>query len=363
MSIEIYSDLTFEDIGFPPDGDYDEGVGQLKGSVLEYYCQRKISRAFIEHKLASVDNPILLIQKDQKDTIRGFALLSPVAHDGLVDLELVLLCAAKRLTMGLRSGFIPGGTKILQLTKEIGRKYNRVFLYALEEVVSLYHNYGFHLNGNPRYAPAIKEFYEFLNPKDDDGRPLPDRQKPSDEAIHEFLKTSPITQFGKNYYTKFHTEGIDSAVRAARENGFFMVWNPHATGGSKRKRKSRKNLKKRTKKNLKKRTKKKTLRRRRRKTRKHRGGALNRDLNRGIKKNPTQQIKPTPQEEDVYSMMEFNEGKKPKIVSDLTEERLPEEPVYASLDLQNPLYQNVPVINQTQYATVVGTTTQGPFKK
>jgi hypothetical protein len=113
-------------------------------------------------------------------------------------------------------------------------------------------------------------------------------------------------------------------------------------------------IEKRTKKNLKKRTKKKTLRRRR-KTRKHRGGVLNRNSNKGIRKKHTQK------EEDVYSMMEFKKGEKPKIVSDVTE-KPPKEPVYASLDLKDPLYQNVPVNNQTQYATVVGTT-QGPFKK
>ena len=66
MSIEIYSDLTLEDIGFSRDGYYDEGVEQLKGSALERYCQFKITRGFIEHQLAYVENPILLIQKDQR---------------------------------------------------------------------------------------------------------------------------------------------------------------------------------------------------------------------------------------------------------------------------------------------------------
>jgi hypothetical protein len=356
MSIEIYSDLTLEDKGFPRIGSYDKGVQQLKGSALERYCQSKITRDFIEHQLAHVENPILLIQKDHNNTIRGFALLK--SGDNV--LELVILCAAERRASPLRSGSVPPGTKLLKLTKKIGKNYPQVTLYALEEVVSLYHKFGFQLDGNPRYATDIKKFYEFLNPKDAKGRPLPDHLKPSYEQIHEFLVASPITQFGKNYYEKLNKDGIDAAVVAARENGFFMVWNPHATGGSKRKRKSRKNLKKRTKKNLKKRTKKKTLRKRRRKTRKHRGGALNRNSNKGIRKKPTQQIEPT-QNKDVYSMVEFNEGEKPRIVSDVTKKH-PNELVYASLDLQNPLYQNVPVINQTQYATVVGTT-QGPFKK
>ena len=250
------------------DGYYEDGVYQLKGSVLETYCQKGITRNFIEYQLATVDNPILLIQKRGK-TIRGFALLRPVSEGDRVDLELVILCAAERPTMELRSGPFPRGTDLLLLTKEIGNHYHRIKLYALEEVVSLYHKYGFQLDENPRYAPAIQDFYNFLNPKDAKGRPLPDRLKPSYEQIHEFLVASPITQFGKNYYEKLDKDGIDSAVEAARANGFYMVWNPHATGGSKRKRKSRKNLKKRTKKNLKKRTKKKTLRKR--KTRKKRG--------------------------------------------------------------------------------------------
>ena len=68
MSIEIYSDLTLEDIGFPRDGYYDEGVEQLKGSALEIYCQSKITRDFIEDKLAYVETPILLIQRDHNNT-------------------------------------------------------------------------------------------------------------------------------------------------------------------------------------------------------------------------------------------------------------------------------------------------------
>jgi hypothetical protein len=323
MTIEIYSDLTLEDIGFPPDGDYDEGVGQLKGSVLEDYCQRKITRDFIEYQLEYVKNSILLIQK-HGNTIRGFALLR--SGD---DLELVILCAAERPTMELRSGSVPGGTELLKLTKKIGKNYPQVTLYALEGVVSLYHKFGFQLDGNPRYDSIITEFYEFL------------RTKPSDEEIDKFLSKSQLTQFGKNYYLNVSNSGIDDAVKGAREDGFYMIWNPHATGGSKRKRKSRKNLKKRTKKNLKKRTKKKTLRKR--KTRKHRGGGEF-TRNKGNRKG-------------------FRNTKK---IHENPAQLLNGEPVYARLDLEEPLYKNVPgtkrLREKTLYASVVGTTTQGPFK-
>jgi len=125
----------------------------------------------------------------------------------------------------------------------------------------------------------------------------------------------------------------------------------------KTKRKSRKNLKKHTKKNLKKRTKKKTLRKR--KTRKHRGGEFNRrgTHRKTIKHKPMK--KEEEEEEDVYEKMYFPGKGGPA--------RLLNEPIYASLDLREPIYQNVPgtqrVREESPYATVVGTTTQGLFKK
>jgi len=331
MSIEIYSDLTLEDIGFPRDGYYDEGVEQLKGSALERYCQFKITRGFIEYQLALVENSILLIQKDHNNTIRGFALL----RSGDNALELVILCAAERRASPLRSGFVPRGTDLLVLTQQIGQNYPQVILYALEGVVSLYHKFGFQLDGNPRHHGNIMEFYEFL------------RTEPSDEEIDEFLMTSPITQFGKQYYSNVNRYGIDAAVKGARENGFYMIWNPTATGGSKRKRKSKKNLKKRTKKNLKKRTKKKTLRRR--KTRKSRkGGALNKQ--KAFRRKPQVKIN----FEGIRG-----EDLRPK-----------KEIIYAELDLKRrPQKENeedyIPVSNlnpPTIYSTVKGTTTDGPFK-
>ena len=141
---------------------------------------------------------------------------------------------------------------------------------------------------------------------------------------------------------------VISLVLGARENGFYMIWNPHATGGSKRKRKSRKNLKKRTKKNLKKRTKKKTLRRR--KTKKSRkGGALNKQ--KAVRRKPQVKIS-----------FEGIRGE------DLRPKQ--EETIYAELDLKKrPQKENeedyIPVSNlnpPTIYATVKGTTTDGPFK-
>ena len=402
MSIEIYSDLTLEDIGFPRDGYYDEGVEQLKGSTLERYCQSKITRDFIEDKLAYVENPILLIQRDHNNTIRGFALL----RSGDNALELVILCAAERRTSPLRSGSVPRGTDLLLLTKEIGKNYPQVILYALEGVVSLYHKFGFQLDGNPRYHGAIMEFYEFL------------RTEPSDEEIDEFLMASPIRQFGKQYYLNVNNHGIHSAVQEARENGFYMVWNPHATGGSKRKRKSKKNLKKRTKKNLKKRTKKKTLRRR--KTKKSRkGGALNKQkavrkksppkINfegiRGEDLRPKQEetiyaeldLKKRPQKENeedyipvsnlnpptIYSTVKGGALNKQKAVRKKSPPKInfegirgedlrpkQEETIYAELDLKKrPQKENeedyIPVSNLNPpniYTTVKGTTTDGPFK-
>jgi len=111
------------------------------------------------------------------------------------------------------------------------------------------------------------------------------------------------------------------------------------------KRKSRKNLKKDTKKKLKKRTKKKTLRKR--KTRKHRGGEFNRKkaFRRKYHTNVLN-VKP------IYGVT----GHPPQ-----------KELIYASLDLREPIYKNVPgtqrLREESPYATVVGTTTQGRFKK
>ena len=217
MPIEIYSDLHLEDIGFPRTN-YRVGVDQLKGSVLERYCQGKITRGFIEYQLEYVQNPILLIQKDHNNTIRGFALL----RSGDDVLELVILCAAERRASPLRSGPVPRGTDLLTLTQEIGQHYSQVILYALEGVVSLYHKFGFELGGNPRYNDAIQDFYAFL------------RTGPNNDEIDDFLTTSPLKQFGKQYYSILNKHGVNAAVEAARGDGFYMVWNPHATGGSKK---------------------------------------------------------------------------------------------------------------------------------